>query len=129
MREVDLEGFLDGLTSSNRDIVLALRTVIGKVIPTAKESIVWGTISYHRPWVGGRVKGAVCQINTKHGEVRLDFIHGVRLSDPHGLLQGDGISKRFVPIQVPDEAEQSEIADLIREAAALDPTQWDESCA
>lgn len=126
-REPNLECFLDGLNATDRKIVLALRNVIAKVIPTVEESILWGGLSYHRPWVGGRVKGAVCQINAKHGKVRLDFIHGVRLRDPHGLLQGKLISKRFVPMGSPAEAERPEIADLIRDAAELDPTLWAET--
>jgi hypothetical protein len=56
--------------------------------------------------------------------VRLDFIHGVRLADPCGLLQGDRLSKRFVPIGDVADAERPEVTALIREAAALDPTAW-----
>jgi hypothetical protein len=81
-------------------------------------------LSYHRPEVGGRVKGAVCQIGVKRGQVRLDFIHGVRLVDALGLLQGDRLSKRFIPIRTIADAKRSEITALIREAAALDPTEW-----
>jgi hypothetical protein len=73
---------------------------------------------------GGRVKGAVCQIVVKGGQVRLDFIHGIRLADLCGLLHGDGMSKRFVPIGTIAEAERPEVAALIRKAAALDPTEW-----
>jgi hypothetical protein len=78
----------------------------------------------HSPPVGGRVQGAVCQIVAKDGQVRLDFIYGIRLVDPCGLLQGDRLSKRFVPIGTVTAAERPEIAALIREAAALDPTDW-----
>lgn len=59
----------------------------------------WDSLSYHRPDIGGRVKGAICLIVVKKSEVRLDFIHGVRLSDPSQLLQGDQKSKRFVSIR------------------------------
>jgi hypothetical protein len=33
----------------------------------------------------------------KGGRVRLGFIHGIRVTDTCGLLQGEGASKRFVP--------------------------------
>ena len=56
--------------------------------------------------------------------MRLDFIHGIRLADPCGLLQGDGVSKRFVPIGAVADAERPEVKALIREAAALDPAEW-----
>jgi hypothetical protein len=123
-REPDVERLLDVLTPADRKVVSTLRKVIAGVIPEAVESVLWGGLSYHRPWVGGRVKGAVCQVNVKGGGVRLEFIHGVRLRDPQGLLRGDRLSKRFIPIGSPAEAERPEIAALIREASQLDPTQW-----
>jgi hypothetical protein len=61
----------------------------------------------------------------KGGRVRLDFIHGVRLADPSGLLQGERVSKRFVPVGAVADAERPEVTALIREAAALDPNEWD----
>jgi hypothetical protein len=62
----------------------------------------------------------------KRDRVRLEFIHGIRLADRSGLLQGEQLSKRFVPIDTISDAERPEIANLIREAAALDPLQWAE---
>jgi hypothetical protein len=53
------------------------------------------------------------------GQVRLDFIHGVRLTDPLRLLQGNRLSKRFIPISSKAEAERPELAALIREAADI----------
>jgi len=117
-----LDEFLDSLSPEARKLVSALRNVIRRAVPEAEESIVWGALSYHRPEVGGRVKGAVCQIVVKGDKVRLDFIHGIRLADPHGLLQGDRVSKRFVPITSVADARRPEVAALIDEAAALDPT-------
>jgi hypothetical protein len=120
----NVAAFLNDLSPEARRVVSALRTVIAHVAPCAQESILWGGLSYHRPHVGGRVKGAVCQICVKGGRVRLDFIHGVRLVDPCGLLQGTRLSKRFVPIASVAQAERAQIADLIGEAAALDPNTW-----
>jgi hypothetical protein len=121
--QAGVKAFLDALAREARELVLALRKVICRTVPQVEESLLWGGLSYHRPEVGGRVKGAVCQIVVKQGQVRLDFIHGIRLADPRGLLHGDRKSKRFVSISTIADAEQPEIADLIREAAALDPTK------
>jgi hypothetical protein len=119
-----VEAFLDALPPERRELFLALRDVVRRTVPHAEESLLWGSLSYHRPQVGGRVKGGVCQIVAKGGQVRLDFIHGIRLADPCGLLQGDGVSKRYVPIGTVADAERPEIVALIREAAALDPAEW-----
>jgi hypothetical protein len=120
----DLTALLTDLPAEAADLVLALRDVVLRAAPQVEESLLWGGLSYHRPEVGGRVKGAVCQIGVKRGQVRLDFIHGIRLADPSGLLQGDRLSKRFIPIDTAADAERPAVAALIREAASLDPTQW-----
>jgi hypothetical protein len=120
------EGFVRRLPPGTRGLVSALRAVVRRTVPDAEETVLWGGLSYHRPEVGGRVKGAVCQIVVKGGAVRLDFIHGIRLKDPSRLLEGRLVSKRFVPIATAADARRSEIAALIRDAASLDPTRWTE---
>ncbi len=119
----EVSAFLNSLPPDVRDLVSSLRAAVRRAVPEAEESVLWGGLSYHRPQVGGRVKGAVCQIVVKRGRVRLDFIHGIRLADPSGLLQGDQVSKRFVPIATAADAERPEIAALIEEAAAVDPVR------
>lgn len=125
MNQADVTDFLNALSPVTKRLVSSLRNVIRRTALDAEESVLWGGLSYHRPQVGGRVKGAVCQIVVKGDGVRLDFIHGIRLTDPCGLLKGDRVSKRFVPIDTVADAERPEIIALIQEAAALDPTAWD----
>lgn len=117
----DVRSFLDSLSPDFHEIVLALRDVVRERVPDAEETLLWGGLSYHTPWIGGRVKGSLCQISVKRGEVRLEFIHGIRLADPAKLLRGDRISKRYVPVRSAAEARRSEIAALIREASTIDP--------
>jgi hypothetical protein len=119
----NIRAFLNGLSPEVRDLVSAVRRLVCRTIPQAEESVVWGSLSYHRPEVGGRVKGAVCLIVAKKGQVRLDFIHGIRLPDPSGLLRGHQVSKRCVPIRSREDVDRPEVAFLIREAAALDPAE------
>ena len=119
MATSDVTTFLNSLPPEVRDLVLALRAVVQRTVPQAEESVLWGGLSYHRPEVGGRVKGAVCQIVVKDSQVRLDFIHGIRLPDPSGLLHGHRVSKRFVPIQTTADVERPALAALICAAA-----QW-----
>jgi hypothetical protein len=121
VNEAKLAAFLAPLTPECREVVAALRRVIRRAAARAEESVLWGARSYHRPEIGGRVKGAVCLIEVKGG-VRLGFIHGARLADPSGLLRGGRVSKRHVPIGSVAEAERPEVAALVREAARWDPT-------
>jgi hypothetical protein len=119
--ERSVKAFLDGLDPHVLPLVQALRRMVRDVTPEAVETVIWDALSYHRPWLGGRVKGAVCQIVVRRGHVRLDFVHGVALKDPGQLLQGAGLSKRYVPIDCAPDATRPEIALLIDEAAQFIP--------
>lgn len=120
----EVKAHLKSLSSEVRDRVLALREIILQTVPGVLESVVWRSLSYHRPQVGGRVKGAVCQIVVKGTQVRLDFIHGIRLADPADLLTGHRKSKRSVLIETVGETTRPQVVELIRQAGALDPTAW-----
>lgn len=122
MLDPEVSQFLVGLPGWAKPRVAALRRLVRTVVPQAEESVVWNSLSYHRPELGGRVKGAVCLIVVRRDAVRLDFIHGVRLADPAGLLRGRGVAKRYVPIESPADAEVAELAELIRCAAQFDPS-------
>ena len=129
VKRLELERLLAELAPANRKIIMAIRNMIRRVAPDVEETVLWGGLSYHRPEIGGRVKGAVCQIGFKVDRVRLDFIHGIRLCDPHRLLRGKSVSKRFVPMDSLEDTKRPEIAELIREAASLDPSRWNERTA
>jgi len=120
VHENSVRVYLQGLDEGTRAVVLALRAAVREIVPDVEETVLWGGLSYHSPWIGGRVKGAVCQITARGGDVRLEFIHGIRLADPAGLLRGDRLSKRYVPMRSPADAGRPEIFDLIRAAAEID---------
>lgn len=115
----ELNAFLRELSPGDRRLVRSLRALVRRTIPSCDETMLWGGISYHRPEIGGRVKGSVCLIGAKHGRVEIGFIHGARLADPQRLLRGTRLSKRFVPIRAASDIERPGLAQLIRDAAAL----------
>ena len=120
MISADLPNILALLEPDQREIVDALRRAVMSAAHNPSESVLWGSLSYHRPEVGGRVKGAICLISVKRGKVLLEFIHGVRLPDPHGLLKGSAASKRYVEISSLEQAARPEIVDLIRSASQVE---------
>lgn len=55
-------------------------------------------------------------IMPKNDYVNLGFWHGVNVSDPAGLLEGTGKKMRHVKIKSLEDAQKSEIANLIADA-------------
>lgn len=102
-------------------IILKLRELVKLAAPDAEETVIWNSLSYHRPGMGGRVKGAVCLISPRADCVQLGFIHGASLPDPERLLQGRGKAKRFVPIRSLADIKTEALIGLIKGADAYDP--------
>lgn len=122
-REV-IEKYLKFTNPDTSEIVFELRDIVWRVCPNATERIFRRGLSYHLSDKGGPVKGAICQIELDKYQVCLSFIHGIRLSDPDGLLSGDRLSKRFLTIESFDSAPWDGIFDLIQEAVDLDPAKF-----
>jgi hypothetical protein len=120
----EIQRFLTAFPTGFQDIALELRDLLISCCPEASERILWGGLSYHDSARGGPVRGAICQIEFHPEHVRLSFIHGVRLEDPHALLQGKQKSKRFIQIASYEEAPWEDIRSLIEAAARLDPATF-----
>ena len=117
----DFDEFLQTVPDNLKAIVELLRQLIIDAAPETAETVLWGALSYHRPSVGGRVKGSVCQIEAKEDCVHLGFIHGAALPDPDRLLRGDRMSKRYVRLTTRGDVRQPAVRRLVEAAAVYRP--------
>ena len=117
----EIETFLQRTPPDLQDIVLELRNIIVAVAPDAVETVRWGGLSYFHEGRGGIVSAGICQIGIHNDYIRLDFIHGIFLSDPKHLLVGTQKSKRFVKLKSFDDAPWDDLKQLINESADFDP--------
>jgi hypothetical protein len=117
----EIETFLQRVPAELQDIVLELRNIIVSVAPDAVEVVRWGGISYFHEGRGGIVSAGICQIGIHSDYIRLDFIHGIHLSDSKHLLEGTQKSKRFVRIKSYDEAPWDDLKRLVEEASRFNP--------
>lgn len=51
--------YLERLEPEARRVVEALRSVVRRAVPDAEETIAWGSVSYHTPWVGFSTIGSI----------------------------------------------------------------------
>jgi hypothetical protein len=118
---IDVRTFLALIPPEARLVVRWLRRLVHRAAPAATETVLWGGLSYHLAFLGGRVKGAVCQIGVRGSQVELGFIHGVLLPDPANLLRGTGKSKRSVRVAHIREYPEATLASLVRSAVEIRP--------
>jgi hypothetical protein len=92
-----------------------LREVVLGALPDASERVYrgWHGFGYHHPEAG-----YVCAVFPRAGEALLAFERGVLLDDPHGLLDGDGRTVRWVQVRVLGDPPAERLVELI-DAAVL----------
>jgi hypothetical protein len=117
----EVEAFLQHTPAFLQEIVLELRNIVASVASDAVEVVRWGGLSYFHAGRGGIVSAGICQIGIHENYVRLDFIHGAFIPDPHGLLEGTQIAKRFVKIPSYDTAPWEQLKELIAASSRFDP--------
>jgi hypothetical protein len=103
------------LTDWRGDLMERLRTLINQTEPGLKEDWKWGT----PVWTS---KGNVCAIGAFKGGVKLNFLKGASLPDPHGLFNGglDAKASRSIDLVEGDPINEPALQDLIRAAVAYD---------
>ncbi len=114
------EALLAPYPPGHQDVANALRRLVKRAVPDAIERVRpgWGLIGYDVP-VGRRTR-YFAFIWPEPEHVHLGFEHGVLMDDPHGLLQGAGVTKqvRWLTLtgagDIPPTA-----AELVREAVRV----------
>jgi len=117
----EIEIFLQHTPLHLQEIVLELRNIIAEVTPDAVEAVRWGGLSYYHEGRGGLSARGFGQIGIHKDHVRLAFIHGVFLPDPHSLLEGTQKYKRFVRLESYDDAPWDVLKQLVTSASRFDP--------
>lgn len=117
----EVETFLQNSPAHLQEIALELRNLIVTAAPDAVEVIRWKGLSYFHEGRGGIVSAGICQIGLHNDHIRLAFIHGAFLPDPHRLLEGTRKVKRFVRLESFDDAPWDYLRGLIQASSNFDP--------
>ncbi len=98
-----------------------LRGVIRKADPAAVEEVKWRKPSRPEGVPVWSHDGMICVGDTLKSAVRLTFPKGARLRDPAGLFNTrmDSKTVRAIDFHEVDPIDEPALADLVREAAAL----------
>ena len=109
-------------TQAQLQLLLATRRAVLKALPACNEFIKWDSLSYQKSDPDGAIKGGVCQISLRRGQVVIGFIHGAFLPDPGKLLAGTGKAKRFLPIPGAAFLKDPHLSAFLHAAAIFDPS-------
>jgi hypothetical protein len=117
--EQQLKTFIDKFDPKNRAVIRAARRTMRKRFPTSVEMVydnynffVIGYSPTERP------SDAIFSIAAAANGVGLCFIHGARLSDPDGLLTGNGKQVRFIRLPTAQTLDKPGVKTLMKTAVA-----------
>src|SRR6202011_810196 len=116
--ENQLKGFIAKFDPKHQAVIRAARKILRKRIPTATE-LVYDNYNFFVIGYGPteRPSDAIVSIAAAANGVGLCFIHGARLPDPAGILQGSGKQTRFVGLPSAEILEKPEVQALLKAAA------------
>ena len=117
----DVAVFLDEYPAAVSDLARGLRAIVRAAIPDAREELdrPGRVIGYG---FGPGYSGLVCTIIPSRKGVKLGVVHGARLPDPDGLLEGSGKQHRYVAFAKPEDLKKKGLNELLRTAV----TAWQE---
>ena len=103
--------YLADQSPKNQRIIRALRKFVKRVAPKLQESVKWG----NGCWVKG--KAPISYVYSASDHVQFGFIRGSALTDPRGLLEGDGQYVRHVKVRTLADIDEAAFGALLRQAA------------
>ena len=125
--ESELARFIAKFAPERQALIRSVRAVMQRRLPSAIEM---AYDNYNFFVIGysptTRPSDAVVSIAAGASGVSLCFVHGARLPDPDGLLQGAGKQTRFVRLPSADTLAEPGIASLLAAAIARAPVAFDD---
>jgi len=96
----------------------AIRQIIREAAPKATESIKWA----QPVWAEN---GPMIWLKAYKSYINLGFWHGVELTDPKGLLEGDGNLMRHMKISSAEELNKPAVKRFVAQAVKLNRAKGD----
>ncbi len=105
-----VKNLLDDRQTINPDlyeIASSVRARILELTDTVDEEVKYGGILFAAP-------EPFCGIFVYKQHVSVEFSHGAKILDPHGLLEGKGKGRRHVKLYTLEDIENKHLADYLR---------------
>lgn len=107
-----VDEYAAGLEGWQAEAIIAIRQIVREAAPNASESIKWAQPVYEE-------NGPFAWIKAYKSYVNFGFWRGSQLTDPKGLLQGDGDRMRHVKIASLSDVNKPALKRFVKEAARL----------
>lgn len=103
--------YLADQPAKNQRLIRALRAFVKRTAPKLTESVKWG----NGCWL--KDKEPVSYVYSAPTYVQFGFFRGSALTDPRGLLEGQGQYVRHIKVRKPADIDEAAFGALLRQAA------------
>jgi hypothetical protein len=107
--------YVAGQVAAHRPILQALRRFVAAAAPDLVEAVKWG----NGCWLSG--PGPIAYVYSAPDHVQFGFLQGSKLSDPKGLLQGEGQYVRHTKLRARRDLDAEAFAALLEQAIRIGP--------
>ena len=107
-----VDEYVAGLEGWQAEAVTALRSIVQAAAPKASEGFKWAQPVYEE-------NGPAVWIKAHRNHVNIGFWRGAEMSDPKGVLEGDGDRMRHIKIASLADLKKSVIAGFVKQAVKL----------
>ncbi len=107
-----VDAYMKNLDPGTRALLTALRRVVLKAAPGLEEALKWSTPVYSK-------NGLVCWVHAARSHAAVGFYQGASLTDPKGLLEGEGKRLRHMKVRSAQELRPAVVAGWVRQAVKL----------
>ena len=112
-----IETFFAGYPPEVQSISRTLRAMVNNAMPQANE-ILFANQNHIAYSFSTSRRDTICYICPLQDYVRLGFMYGTHLSDPHHLLIGEGQRLRHVKVRTGEGAKNPALKELVEDAWA-----------
>lgn len=111
------EDVLAAFPSDVQDLAREARSLLLKLLPGAEETVdpTAAVLSYG---YGSGYRGMICTVLLSKSGVKIGFVGGAELSDPHKLLEGSGKKHKYIQLHTKSDLTRPGTKQLIQAAHA-----------
>lgn len=100
----------------NQAVIRALRKFVKREQPKLVEAVKWG----NGCWLNGKMPVAYVYAGEPE-YTQFGFVHGSKLDDPKGLLEGEGAYVRHIKVRSTKDIDEAVFARFLRQAVKVTP--------
>ncbi len=111
-KNTDVNSYIENAPEEQKEILLQLRRLIEKSLPSVTEHFKWSQPVYE-------TEKGFCYLKSTKKHVNLGFMNAEKIDDPENILEGTGKSMRHIKIKKLDDIKEQVFMEMLKQAGTF----------